>query len=82
VTSHGTSAGDLAGVGTDTFTGANAVRGPGFGNFIFDNANSNTLDGQAGNDMIQGGRGADTLIGGLEQTASSQRSFRPYCRKF
>ena len=63
-TSSGIAAGDLAGVGTDSFTGVNAVRGSGFGDFIFGNAGDNTLDGQGGNDTIQGRSGADTLIGG------------------
>ncbi|PPQ19123.1 hypothetical protein CV770_12515 [Bradyrhizobium sp. AC87j1] len=62
--SHGTASGDLAGTGTDTFTGVNAVRGSSFADFIFGDAGSNTLDGQAGNDVIQGRGGADTLIGG------------------
>ncbi|MCK1268764.1 FecR domain-containing protein [Bradyrhizobium sp. 49] len=62
--SHGTASGDLAGTGTDTFTGVNAVRGSSFADFIFGDAGNNTLDGQAGNDVIQGRGGADTLIGG------------------
>ncbi|MBR0829828.1 M10 family metallopeptidase C-terminal domain-containing protein, partial [Bradyrhizobium manausense] len=62
--SHGTAAGDLAGVGTDTFTGVNAVRGSAFADVILGDAGNNTLDGQVGNDVIQGRGGADTLIGG------------------
>ncbi|WP_246917353.1 Ig-like domain-containing protein [Bradyrhizobium sp. SHOUNA76] len=62
--SRGTASGDLAGIGTDTFTGVNAVRGSSFADFIFGDAGSNTLDGQAGDDVIQGRGGADTLIGG------------------
>ncbi|MEZ2144665.1 Ig-like domain-containing protein [Bradyrhizobium sp. DN5] len=62
--SHGTASGDAAGVGTDAFTGVNAVRGSAFADFIFGDAGNNTLDGQAGNDVIQGRGGADTLIGG------------------
>ncbi|WP_312009959.1 Ig-like domain-containing protein [Bradyrhizobium sp. CIR3A] len=62
--SHGTASGDLAGTGTDTFTGVNAVRGSSFADFIFGDVGSDTLDGQAGNDVIQGRGGADTLIGG------------------
>ncbi|MCP3391766.1 Ig-like domain-containing protein [Bradyrhizobium sp. CCGB12] len=62
--SHGTASGDLAGTGTDSFVGVNAVRGSAFTDFIFGDAGSNTLDGQAGNDVIQGRGGADTLIGG------------------
>ncbi len=63
-TAQGTAAGDIAGVGTDNFTGTNAVRGSGFADLIFGDAASNTLDGQGGNDIIQGRGGADTLIGG------------------
>ncbi|SFN97295.1 type I secretion C-terminal target domain (VC_A0849 subclass), partial [Bradyrhizobium sp. Rc3b] len=62
--SHGTASGDLAGTGTDTLTGVNAIRGSSFADFIFGDGGSNTLDGQAGNDVIQGRAGADTLIGG------------------
>ncbi|WP_247903982.1 Ig-like domain-containing protein [Bradyrhizobium sp. 131] len=62
--SHGTASGDVADVGTDAFTGVNAVRGSGFADVIIGNAGNNTLDGQAGNDFIRGGAGADTLIGG------------------
>src|SRR5262249_18191007 len=47
-TSHGTAAGDIAGVGTDTFTGVNAVRGSAFADTILGTAANETLDGQAG----------------------------------
>jgi Peptidase M10 serralysin C terminal/RTX calcium-binding nonapeptide repeat (4 copies) len=63
-TAQGTASGDIAGVGTDNFTGVNAVRGSGSADSIFGDAASNTLDGQGGNDIIQGREGADTLIGG------------------
>ena len=63
-TSHGAAAGDLAGVGTDSFSGVNAVRGSGFDDLISGGAGSDTLDGQRGNDTIQGKGGADILIGG------------------
>ncbi|UPK37904.1 hypothetical protein IVB18_11715 [Bradyrhizobium sp. 186] len=62
--SHGTASGDIAGVGTDAFTGVNAIRGSAFADVISGDAGNNTLDGQAGNDVIQGRGGADTLIGG------------------
>jgi Ca2+-binding RTX toxin-like protein len=62
--SHGTASGDIAGVGTDAFTGVNAVRGSAYADVISGDAGNNTLDGQAGNDVIQGRGGADTLIGG------------------
>ena len=60
-TSHGTAAGDLAGVGTDSFSGVNAVRGSGFDDLISGGAGSDTLDGQGGNDTIQGKGGADII---------------------
>jgi len=63
--SHGTAVGDVAGVGNDTFTGVNAVRGSASADVIFGDAGSNTLDGQGGNDSIEGRGGADTLFGGL-----------------
>jgi len=63
--SHGTAVGDVAGVGSDTFTGVNAVRGSASADVIFGDAGSNTLDGQGGNDLIEGRGGADTLFGGL-----------------
>ena len=63
-TSHGTAPGDTAGVGTDTFTGVNSVRGSAFDDFIGPDAGNNVFDGQTGNDTLQGGGGNDTLIGG------------------
>ncbi|WP_164934398.1 Ig-like domain-containing protein [Bradyrhizobium zhanjiangense] len=62
--SHGTASGDVAGTGTDTFTGVNAVRGSSFADVILGDANANTLDGRDGNDRIDGRGGADTLTGG------------------
>ncbi|MBR1287745.1 hypothetical protein JQ568_00005, partial [Bradyrhizobium ottawaense] len=61
---HGTASGDLAGVGTDTFTGVNAARGSAFADVILGDANANALDGRDGNDRIDGRGGADTLTGG------------------
>jgi Ca2+-binding RTX toxin-like protein len=63
-TSLGIAAGNVAAVGTDTFSGVNAVRGSAFADIILGNGASNTLEGQGGNDTIQGGGGADTLFGG------------------
>ena len=63
-TSQGTAAGNVAAVGTDTFSGVNAVRGSAFADVIVGNGGSNTLEGQGGDDTIRGGGGADTLIGG------------------
>jgi Ca2+-binding RTX toxin-like protein len=62
--SHGTGATDVAAVGTDTFTGVNAVRGSGFADIITGSAGANTLEGQGGNDTLQGMGGADSLFGG------------------
>ena len=62
--SHGTASGDVAGTGTDTFTGVNAVRGSSFADVILGDDNANTLDGRDGNDRIDGRGGADTLTGG------------------
>ncbi|WP_271608351.1 Ig-like domain-containing protein [Bradyrhizobium sp. CCBAU 21359] len=61
---HGTASGDLAGVGTDAFTGVNAARGSAFADVILGDANANALDGRDGNDRIDGRGGADTLTGG------------------
>ena len=63
-TSQSTASNDAAGVGIDTFTGVNSVRGSAFDDFIGPDAGNNVFDGQAGNDTLQGGGGNDTLIGG------------------
>ena len=47
-TSQGIAAGDVAAVGTDTFSGVNAARGSAFADVILGNGGSNTLDGQGG----------------------------------
>ncbi|GGI24311.1 beta strand repeat-containing protein [Bradyrhizobium guangdongense] len=55
-TAHGTAAGDVAGVGTDTITGGvNSVQGSNF---------NDTLTGGAGNELFFGGGGADTISAG------------------
>ena len=56
----GTSTGD-ASVGSDTFTGVNAVRGSSFNDIITGDDGSNTLDGRAGDDIINGAGGSDTI---------------------
>jgi Ca2+-binding RTX toxin-like protein len=61
-TSHGTVAGDVAGVGTDTLTGVNAVRGSSFADVILGDAGSNILDGRGGADTLFGGTGADHFV--------------------
>ena len=63
-TSQSTAPSDAAGVGIDTFTGVNSVRGSAFDDFIGPDAGNNVFDGQTGNDTLQGGGGNDTLIGG------------------
>ena len=63
-TSQSTASGDAAGVGIDTFSGVNSVRGSAFDDIIGPDAGNNVFDGQAGNDTLQGGGGNDTLIGG------------------
>src|SRR5262249_8630768 len=63
-TSQSTASGDTAGVGIDTFTGVNSVRGSAFDDIIGPDAGNNVFDGEAGNDTLQGGAGNDTLIGG------------------
>ncbi|MEZ5843277.1 MAG: cadherin domain-containing protein [Hyphomicrobiaceae bacterium] len=54
-TGTSTNPGDTAGVGNDTFTGVNAVRGSSF---------ADTLIGSTGNDVFRGQGGADTIDGG------------------
>nr|WP_128927173.1 calcium-binding protein [Bradyrhizobium guangxiense] len=56
--------GDLANVGTDTFTGVSAVRGSDFGDQITGKSGSVTLDGRGGDDILIANGGANTLIGG------------------
>ena len=63
-TSQSTASGDAAGVGIDTFSGVNSVRGSAFDDIIGPDAGNNVFDGQAGNDTLWGGGGNDTLIGG------------------
>ena len=63
-TSRGTAADDVAGVGTDSFTGVNSVRGSNFADTIFGDGNANVLEGRDGNDQLDGRGGADTLTGG------------------
>ncbi|WP_298241353.1 VCBS domain-containing protein [uncultured Bradyrhizobium sp.] len=59
-TAHGTAAGDIAQVGTDHFTGVNAVMGSLFGDVISGSNASEVFMGLAGNDQIDGGAGFDT----------------------
>jgi Ca2+-binding RTX toxin-like protein len=65
-TGHGTAPGDLAGVGTDTFTGVNALEGSDFDDLLFgsDNAplTAENFVGGVGNDTIDGRGGFDRAI--------------------
>ena len=60
---YGTAAGDLANVGTDTFTGVNAVQGSYFADTLYGSNNGSSatksFDGGAGNDTIDGRGGFD-----------------------
>ncbi|MEZ5843276.1 MAG: hypothetical protein R3D27_06020 [Hyphomicrobiaceae bacterium] len=58
-TATSTNGGDLAGIGDDTFTGVNAVRGSNFGDQLYGTAGSDNFRGQGGNDFIDGRGGAD-----------------------
>ncbi|SDM85099.1 VCBS domain-containing protein [Afipia sp. GAS231] len=59
-TAHGTAPGDIANVGTDTFTGVNAVMGSMFDDTLLGSAVNDTFQGLAGNDYIDGRGGFDT----------------------
>ncbi|WP_271573194.1 calcium-binding protein [Bradyrhizobium sp. CCBAU 11361] len=72
-TSTGLVNGDLAHVGTDTFTGVAAVRGSDFGDQIIGKSGSVTLDGRGGDDILVANGGANTLIGG---TGNDQFKFK------
>ena len=65
-TAHGTDPGDIAGVGTDTFTGVSAVRGSDFADVFVGSANpagtAENFDGRGGNDVINGDGGFDRAI--------------------
>jgi Ca2+-binding RTX toxin-like protein len=72
-TSAGLATGDVAKVGTDTFTGVSAVRGSEFGDQIIGKSGSVTLDGRGGDDILIANGGANTLIGG---TGNDQFNFK------
>jgi len=64
-TAEGTDAGDVAGVGHDTFiSGVSRVRGSEFNDTITGNGANNNLEGQGGDDTINGNGGNDMLTGG------------------
>ena len=59
----GTAIGD-ASVGSDTFTGVNAIQGTNFADTISGDSGVNTLYGNGGDDLLDGGGGGDLLVGG------------------
>ena len=61
-TAHGTAAGDIAKVGSDTFTGVNSVMGSMFADVLLGSGNNDTFMGLAGNDLIDGRGGFDTAV--------------------
>jgi len=58
--SFSTASGDIASVGTDHFTGVNAVQASMFADSLSGDANNNTFAGLGGNDFIDGRGGGDT----------------------
>ena len=68
---QGTDAGDIAGIGTDTFvSGVTRVRGSNFNDLFIGSSNPNGtnehFEGRGGNDIINGGGGFDTAVYGNE----------------
>jgi Ca2+-binding RTX toxin-like protein len=65
-TARGRDAGDIAGVGIDTFTGVNTVRGSDFADLFVGSTNPagtpENFEGRGGNDVINGGGGFDRAI--------------------
>ena len=65
-TGQGTAPGDLAGVGVDSFTGVNAVRGSNFDDTLSGSDNriftAENFEGRGGNDLIDGRGGFDRAI--------------------
>src|SRR5882672_4249429 len=74
-TAHGTDTGDIAGVGTDNFTGVSVVRGPSFADVIVGSANpagsAENFIGGGGNDLINGDGGFDRAIYSGDGTATA-----------
>jgi Ca2+-binding RTX toxin-like protein len=58
-TAHGTAPGDVAGVGTDTFTGVNSIMGSTFGDTLLGSGGNEQFLGLAGDDYIDGRGGFD-----------------------
>jgi Ca2+-binding RTX toxin-like protein len=74
-TGHGTAPGDLAGVGTDTFTGVNALEGSNFDDLLFgsDNApqTAENFVGGVGNDTIDGRGGFDRAVYSIDAAVAA-----------
>ena len=62
-TAHGIALGDLANIGTDTFTGVNIVRGSAFDDILLGSniPSVELFEGDAGNDLINGRGGFDRV---------------------
>jgi len=58
-TGTSTAPADAAGVGSDTFTNVNQVRGSGFADFLYGTTGNDSFRGQAGADTIDGRGGSD-----------------------
>ena len=58
-TAHGAAPGDVAGVGTDTFTGVNSIMGSTFGDTLLGSGGNEQFLGLAGDDYIDGRGGFD-----------------------
>lgn len=63
-TGQGTDAGDIAGVGTDTFTGVNAARGSNFNDTLLgsNSGSPEQFEGRGGDDFINGFGGSDRAV--------------------
>ena len=61
-TSYGTAPGDVANVGTDTFTGVNSVMGSMFGDTLLGSGGNEQFLALAGDDYIDGRGGLDTAL--------------------
>src|SRR5262245_43768355 len=74
-TGSGTAPGDLAGVGVDSFTGVNAVRGSRFDDVLLGGDNAvfsfENFEGRGGNDLIDGRGGFDRAVYGEDPAVTT-----------
>ncbi len=74
-TGHGTAPGDLAGVGTDTFTGVNGLEGSNFDDLLLGSNNApltaENFVGGVGNDTIDGRGGFDRAVYSLDDAVAA-----------